>query len=233
MPPVKSTSALLSPDAQLTRERILDAARSCFAERGYAGTSLRWVADNAGVTQPLVSHYFGTKERLFEAVLERSVADYEVAQAEQFARELNDPEFFVVGLLVLFRWLKDQGEVMRLAQWARLEGRWPSPDGTMEIWRQLQARAGTLMARGVLREDLDIDSALVMVDALTKGYWDRRAGYEKLYEAMDEDPNALDRICERTFLVSMVRAFFTPEHQPAAEARLDELLKERAQPASR
>ena len=40
-----------------------------FAERGYAGVSVRAVAERAGVDPALVHHYFGTKERLFRAVL--------------------------------------------------------------------------------------------------------------------------------------------------------------------
>lgn len=52
-----------------TRERIADAARRLFAERGFDRTSVRAVAAEAGVDPALVHHYFGTKQRLFvEAV---------------------------------------------------------------------------------------------------------------------------------------------------------------------
>jgi AcrR family transcriptional regulator len=52
-----------------TRERIADAARRLFAERGFDRTSIRAVAAEAGVDPALVHHYFGTKQRLFlEAV---------------------------------------------------------------------------------------------------------------------------------------------------------------------
>ena len=53
-----------------TREAILDAARDCFADRGFAATSIRAVATRAGVDAALVHHYFGTKDRLFAAALE-------------------------------------------------------------------------------------------------------------------------------------------------------------------
>ena len=52
-----------------TRNRIADAARRLFAERGFDRTSVRAVAAEAGVDPALVHHYFGTKQRLFiEAV---------------------------------------------------------------------------------------------------------------------------------------------------------------------
>ncbi|AWE51680.1 MULTISPECIES: TetR/AcrR family transcriptional regulator [Streptomyces] len=53
-----------------TRERILDAAREEFAERGYEKTSVRGIAKAAGVDSALVHHYFGTKEQVFEAAVE-------------------------------------------------------------------------------------------------------------------------------------------------------------------
>jgi AcrR family transcriptional regulator len=59
-----------SPD---TRAAILAEARSLFAEKGYAGTSLRAVATAAGVDAALVHHYFGTKDDLFLAALQLPV----------------------------------------------------------------------------------------------------------------------------------------------------------------
>ncbi|WP_082521991.1 TetR/AcrR family transcriptional regulator [Ramlibacter sp. Leaf400] len=53
------------------REKILDAAEITFAELGYAGTTLRLVADAASVTQALISYYFGSKHGLFEATFLR------------------------------------------------------------------------------------------------------------------------------------------------------------------
>ena len=57
------------PGEPATRERIVEAARHLFAERGFDRTSVRAVAAEAGVDPALVHHYFGTKQRLFiEAV---------------------------------------------------------------------------------------------------------------------------------------------------------------------
>jgi AcrR family transcriptional regulator len=56
-----------------TKEAILVAAREAFAERGYDQSSVREIASAAGVDPALVHHYFGTKDRLFLAVLEAPV----------------------------------------------------------------------------------------------------------------------------------------------------------------
>ncbi|MEV0426701.1 TetR family transcriptional regulator [Micromonospora sp. NPDC050495] len=52
-----------------TREAILAAARTAFAERGFDAASIRTIATAAGVDPALVHHYFGTKEELFRATV--------------------------------------------------------------------------------------------------------------------------------------------------------------------
>jgi AcrR family transcriptional regulator len=61
------------PGAPDTRATILDAARAAFAEKGFAGTTIRAVASSAGVDAALVHHYFGTKDDLFLAAMELPV----------------------------------------------------------------------------------------------------------------------------------------------------------------
>lgn len=56
-----------------TRERILLAARSLFAEQGFKAVTVRDVARAAHVTHPLVHRYFGSKQELVEAVMAREV----------------------------------------------------------------------------------------------------------------------------------------------------------------
>jgi AcrR family transcriptional regulator len=59
-----------SPD---TRAAILAVARAAFAAKGFAGTSVRGIASDAGVDAALVHHYFKTKDDLFLAALELPV----------------------------------------------------------------------------------------------------------------------------------------------------------------
>jgi AcrR family transcriptional regulator len=71
------------------RDEILAAAQALFAEYGYAGTTMRMIAQKAGVAFGLVSHYFGNKEQLFlvaghemiDAVLARIRQDMEEAKS--------------------------------------------------------------------------------------------------------------------------------------------------------
>lgn len=54
-----------------TRDRILDAAESLFADRGYDGTSIRDVAAASDVQINAVGYHFGPKDALFDTVVAR------------------------------------------------------------------------------------------------------------------------------------------------------------------
>ncbi|MCB0893882.1 MAG: TetR/AcrR family transcriptional regulator [Nocardioides sp.] len=110
------------PGAPDTRAAILAAARSLFAAHGFAGTSMRAVAAEAGVDAALVHHYFGSKDDLFIAALElpvdprvvvRPVIEGGVDDAgEQLMRlfvSVWDDEHTRTPLLALVRGILDPG----------------------------------------------------------------------------------------------------------------------------
>ncbi|MEM9065189.1 MAG: CerR family C-terminal domain-containing protein [Planctomycetota bacterium] len=51
--------------------RLIEAALDLFAKRGYRDTTLRDIADKAGVSHGSVRYHFGSKDALYEAALER------------------------------------------------------------------------------------------------------------------------------------------------------------------
>ena len=53
------------------RTKMLDAGEILFAEKGYAGTSVRDITSLAGCNVAAINYYFGGKMRLYEAVLDR------------------------------------------------------------------------------------------------------------------------------------------------------------------
>jgi AcrR family transcriptional regulator len=82
-------------DASATKAALLRAAQELFTERGYERTTVRDIADRAGVNQALLFRYFGSKEELFHVVLATEsrvlVAESPAEQvlAKTLARMLN------------------------------------------------------------------------------------------------------------------------------------------------
>ena len=69
-----------------SRDRILAAALELFAHHGFAATSVRMIAERAGVAQGLLYNYFEGKDALLRAIFEQSMADvqesFEVAESD-------------------------------------------------------------------------------------------------------------------------------------------------------
>lgn len=86
-------------DAARTRRLLLDAAVRRFTSHGYAATTVRHIADDAGVNVALISRYFRSKEGLFEACLNSSVDELRRTvqdtpgshTAESIARQIARP----------------------------------------------------------------------------------------------------------------------------------------------
>jgi AcrR family transcriptional regulator len=83
------------PDQRLergrtTRERLIATARELFGEHGYEGTSIGAVLEASGVARGALYHHFPSKEALFDAVLDRVVADI-AAIAADAGRAHDDP----------------------------------------------------------------------------------------------------------------------------------------------
>ena len=68
-----------------SRERLLDAARRLFAERGYNGVSVRDIATEAGVNSASIGYYFGGKEKLLAEVYRLSCAPIKTERKRRFA----------------------------------------------------------------------------------------------------------------------------------------------------
>lgn len=64
-----------APPEQDGRERILTTAIRAFSEVGYVGATTAGIARDAGVTQPLVHHHFGSKEGLWRAAVDAVFAE--------------------------------------------------------------------------------------------------------------------------------------------------------------
>jgi AcrR family transcriptional regulator len=84
-------SSLRERKAQLTRDEILQAARRLFAERGYAGTSVRDIAKAAGVSAQTVYDSVGSKQALVERLNDLIDEEADVPAIARAAAESGDP----------------------------------------------------------------------------------------------------------------------------------------------
>ena len=68
-----STTPTASDRATAQRNRILDAAQKCFAERGFHGASMASIADTAQMSAGLIYCYFSSKSELIHGIVSRQI----------------------------------------------------------------------------------------------------------------------------------------------------------------
>lgn len=152
-----------SRDAGRSRSAILDAAERTFARRGYDGASLGEIAAEAGLSRGTPSYFFGSKEGLYQAVLERAFAERERATAAAFA-PLRDGEpleralrHAVEGYL---EFLLANPSFVRLIEWEELAG-------GRRLRRTPRESRAMSEAFATLGGDFDVDDAVLVFVSLT------------------------------------------------------------------
>ncbi len=89
-------------DADATKARILAAAKSEFARLGLGGARVDEIAEKAQANKRMIYHYFGSKEDLFQVVLEEAYLD--IRSAEQDLELDHLPPREALEKLVRFTW---------------------------------------------------------------------------------------------------------------------------------
>lgn len=105
---------MLHRDAEATRRRLIEAAWAEFAEHGIAGARVDRIAASANANKAQIYHYFGSKDRLFDAVWD-TLVDLIVTAAPLDARDLPG---FAAGLCEIY---EQHPDLVRLITWQRLE----------------------------------------------------------------------------------------------------------------
>jgi AcrR family transcriptional regulator len=59
------------------RDQIIDAARACFAEQGYAATTIEQIAARSGASNGSIYHHFGSKDGILAALYTSALASYQ------------------------------------------------------------------------------------------------------------------------------------------------------------
>ena len=142
-------AAHLGPERR--RPQVLDAALELFLEHGYDGTSMQAVADQAGVTKPVVYACYSSKDSLFRALLAREETRIlsEIQTAFE-GTELSDPESTLIeGYTGFLRAVASSPDVYRLIFLGEGGGN-AAVARRIQRGREAQIDALTVVARGWL-----------------------------------------------------------------------------------
>ncbi len=154
-------SVPVSAKGVATRERILKAAVTRFADQGFRETSVVAIARDAGVTAPAVHSYFASKQDLFHAAFEhdvRPVLDVLGTEAERYSAQAPgaapEPGAGMTGRIVAE--LGRHPLALRIFSGGEpaLTRRLMTLPTVVEAHQRLTSRVRAAQQAGVLRQDL-------------------------------------------------------------------------------
>lgn len=157
-------------DSAATRQQILQAALKRFAQKGYAGTTVRDIVRTARVTTPVLYYYFSNKADLYCALVNWAAEERMRLMREAAARAKSLAEQLKEICVALFEFAKANVELTRLAFVTALAapGEVPAQAHCFEKgWQSIQF-VQELLTQARERGELDkrLDSAVLAI-----GFW--------------------------------------------------------------
>ncbi len=161
----------LTARGQATRDKLVAAARTVFAERGFAGTRMGDLADAAGVAHGTVYTYFDTKEDVLLAVLAAVREDLHAAMTLPTVR---DPVARIEGAnRAYLDGYRSHAQLLRVAQEAAA-GDARFADVLRDLRdthvRRVAAAIRKLQAEGVAAPDVDAHTAAAALCGMVEGF---------------------------------------------------------------
>ncbi|MEM1417374.1 MAG: TetR/AcrR family transcriptional regulator [Myxococcota bacterium] len=176
-------------DESDTRDAVVEAAFTLFAEQGLDGPSLREVARHAGVSLGALQHYFPTRQALKEAVLERAMAAMPAASILEAMPEADMQKLLRMGLHGNVAWARAHPRVRRLGFHLAVDEpdhRWPGEDA---INAELLRRFTAAQERGELKA-FDPAMLLALLDIVITAWSGFHEHHGRVLEHVD--PKARD-----------------------------------------
>jgi AcrR family transcriptional regulator len=97
------------------RTRLLNAAVHVFGRKGYAGASVREIAERAGVTKPALYYHFGSKEGVLLAILEQAQQQFADALARAVAGSGSAQDRLIEVCEAVYRLFEENVPIARVA----------------------------------------------------------------------------------------------------------------------
>lgn len=183
-----------------SKEDILIAAEEAFSEKGIYGTRVDEIAKAAKINKRMIYEYFGNKEGLYKAVLERSYSKLRDMELEMLSKDTPAVEAVSGIVRLYFEFLSTNPSYVNLIMWENLnKGNYikeldfhkikhPAFDMMKKILRKG-------IQEGIFRDDLDDDQLIISLLTFTFSYFSNKYTLSNMLDIqLDDEENIQKRI---------------------------------------
>ena len=187
---------------QDAKETLLSVAINLFAEYGYDKVSIRDIAEKAKTNSAMISYYFGSKQNLYDAALEKQAGSLQVFLSPETA-DLSPQKILQLYVDTLQKIHKNNPTLMKFICW---EFKTPSEHPEAFIKQRLQRvyyilsqaiRRG--MEDGSFRKDLDIRSTAIVLAGMVNFYYISRDLHTRISNKEDDDDEYMKQVMKIFF----------------------------------
>ena len=147
--------------------QMLEAAERAFAARGFHAASVDAIAEASGITKPMVYAYFGSKEGLYRACMQRARARLLAALREGVDTGAAPDQQLWHGLLAVFTFVERERDSWAILLGEVTQGTGPFAQDGAAVRRELSALIAELLRRAASAEGLDT-AAVPISDQLAR-----------------------------------------------------------------
>jgi AcrR family transcriptional regulator len=184
----KSPADQRNNDPEVTRANILEVAAREFADKGLAGARIDEIADRTNSSKRMIYYYFGGKDELYRAVLERSYAAIREREAEENYDDLPADQALRMHVLGTFDHHARHPEFVRLVmnenihRAEHLKHIGGLKDRNTTVVNALQAMLDRGVAQGLFRDGIDPVDLHMSISALAFYNVSNRYTFSTIFE---------------------------------------------------
>ena len=205
-------------DATVTREKILRAGLTEFGARGYGGARTETIAKRARCNIRMLYHYYGSKEGLYLACLERVYSEIRTSERELELLDCSPIEGITKLVEFTFDHMRTHQDFVRIAvvenmQRSRfLKKLAPLPSAASDLVTTIRDILERGSRDGQFRDGVDAVQLYVSILSLSYLHLSNRYTLSFTYETDLADPDWIAR--RRTHVTEMVLSYLSV-HRPA------------------
>ena len=163
-------------NSEVTKQKILGAALRNFADKGLYGARVDEISELSGINKRMIYAYFGSKEKLYVAVLEKVYASMAIDEQQLLSLDMTPAQTIRAIIEHYFSWLSLNPDFVRMVMWENLNyaqcfSKSDAPKSKGVAIDLLRKKILQGIKDGEFRSDIDVDEMVLSINMLCFSYF--------------------------------------------------------------
>ena len=187
--------------SEVTKQKILEAAEKAFSEKGLYGARVDEISELAGANKRMIYAYYGSKEKLYIAVLDAVYARMADSEKELLEQEVDCEEMIRRIIRHYFSFLYENPSFVKIVMWKNLnEAKYLQQSHARFIketaFELMRKNLEYGVANGIFRSDLDTEEMILSINMFCFSYFSNLYTMTQIMQTDFGGRTEMDKRCE-------------------------------------